>query len=644
MPLERKQSLVGHMPNRSPSIMDILSAAQKTENHSPANTRSSPIAKPAPLDTFVFGEGHEHDAPHQKKQPHRSVSKTPQPLLPSALAQPSRPDDKVVMFPKELRKNRFFTSPELSSKATRFVVEGRRPSSVFSGAISDTCRQELEQLQRVQQLQLGTRDDIAGSPRNASMLRSTSSMLMQQSQQMQAANALLGGWQTDSHFLRHVESEDREGLPALEKLGRRLEYGKVLGMFREELIASKSTGKYDSVSRHKEVGGSKAPIPVPPLDWSHMDISDVPSLIDVAPRSGKAFPTAYAIAKHKQQEAERQKRRIQQQLEEATPQAKHAAVQDPKSGKPGAPANSPSAVSQAAPPAAPPAPLVGFVTSGPSTAPALRPAVSTSRFEGLRYCFGDKDAEKLLPSSMVIIKTKETTYAFTDGRRPRGIEGLLNGKGSLVSADGTIDINSCLQCMNQYDAPLVNLSRNSIARLDRLLANTLSTLLRTSLVKLDLSFNKIRFIEDEFFVPTHSHLTPLQVKEHISATAEKVAMLQEELANEPETSSLAEKRKEFFRRVRLVALTDLADPDAPQRLLFQSLRALYLHGNPLDSFEEVMKLTPLAATLQSLTFHGNDKVDREAAKVKNRRRLLMAFPSLVSLNFTTIIAGEEEEL
>ncbi len=645
------------MPTRSASIVDVLGAVRQLQPSGAA----AKTPKPAPLDAFVFGDVQHADAssaPRETRDTQRNPPASKQQeltrreeltknrkIVPQARTpQPEVERDRVVLFPTELRKNRFFRSPEMSAKATQFVLEGRRPSSVFSGAISEQCRDELTTLQKVQQLQQA--NELRSPNKNllstsgnqsASNLRATSSFSLSPAQQ------LVGAWQNDAQYLRHVADEEREELPPLEKLGRRLEYGKVLGLYREELIANKTKGKYANVPKHKEVGASKAACPAPPLDWSHMGIADVPSLIDVVPRSGRAHPTQYALTTKKAQDMERQKRRAQEEGPSAS--APVVASKEPLPVAVAAPvvaSGAPAGAPVASQPTAATRPLVGFVTSGPSTAPEHVPLASTSRYDSLRYCFGDKDAEKVLPSSsMVIIKTKDTTYAFNEGKKKRSIESLLKS-GGLVSADGTININRCLQCMRQFDAQLINLSHNKIQKMDHLLSATLATLLRTCLVRLDLSFNSIRQIDADFF-GAKSHFTPQQKKDQLLATTEKVAQLQEDLANEPETASLIEKKREFFRRVRLLALLELGDVDAPKRLLFDSLRALYLHGNPLESFEELFKLRPLAPTLQALTFHGgNNDLDREAGTERNRRRLLQAFPSLVSLNFTTLVASDDE--
>lgn len=286
--------------------------------------------------------------------------------------------------------------------------------------------------------------------------------------------------------------------------------------------------------------------------------------------------------------------------------------------------------------------MLGMVTAGPSTAPEHLPAASASRYDSLRFCFGDKDAERVMPSSvMVIIQAKDTTYAFHDPKKKRGIEALLKS-GGLVGLDGKVDINRCLGCTHQFDGRLANLSHNKLQCVDRLLFATLATLLRTSLVRLDVSFNNIRTINSDFF-GVACNLTAEQKQDQLEATTEKLAQLQEDLSNEPATASLLEKKKGFLKRVRMLALLELSDPEAPRRLIFESLRGLYLHGNPLDSFEEIFKLKPLARTLQALTFHGgSDALDREATQEKNRRRLLQTFPSLVSLNFTTLVASDDQ--
>ena len=77
---------------------------------------------------------------------------------------------------------------------------------------------------------------------------------------------------------------------------------------------------------------------------------------------------------------------------------------------------------------------------------------------------------------------------------------------------------------------------------------------------------------------------------------------------------------------------------------FPQLKILYLHGNLIDNFEEVMKLKTIEKSLKQLTLHGNQiETEAESGKVY-RQKVLRFFPVISNLDFSRVTNQEKVEI
>lgn len=193
--------------------------------------------------------------------------------------------------------------------------------------------------------------------------------------------------------------------------------------------------------------------------------------------------------------------------------------------------------------------------------------------------------------SVIIIRQGETTYAFNTRS---GNKSHSERRKSVFR--GTLGLQ--VEVKKEYSGSHLNLSHNSFVAFTKTLAQALALLVETRLSVLDLSCNGIVTIEANL-VASDLHSD------------------------------------------------DYDDDELPRRapaVVLGSLNTLYLHGNQLRSFGEVLKLQFLAPSLRFLTFHDNQRVEEEMLnpKLRAKRKILEAFPNLVSLNFTTLTHDDRD--
>lgn len=192
------------------------------------------------------------------------------------------------------------------------------------------------------------------------------------------------------------------------------------------------------------------------------------------------------------------------------------------------------------------------------------------------------------PDHIVIVRERTMTYAYDERTVFAAMKAHLQREAELEAKSRII--------ITKYVGSQVRLNNNSLTKLDQELAMYLSMCgLSSQITVLDLSFNKIRAIEESFV---------LNVREELPANADQGS--------------------------------SNAKAQVVTSLQFPRLVSLYLHGNEIPSMAHVLRLAHLAPTLQHLTLHGNRELDAALARGPARGKLLQTFPRLLSLNFTAV--------
>lgn len=600
----RQSAGLSKLPNRSHSIVDLLKAVEagKRTLVSPEAylPKSSPQRQPA-----MFPESQEELFRRSSFVMATSVFDADE----AALEKKRLLDKNVVQFPQELRgNNRFFSTPELGTKASALLQESRRPSSLFSESITSSCREELNTIHRIKKYETIKLSNWR-LPRRAA----TPAAQLSPFRELGPSHQLTE--ETAPRFLVHVDESEREDLPAREKLGRRVEYGRMVSMFREEMLASK-IDRHCSASKHPEVESAKSDNHERILDWSFCDMDDPVQLMDIFPRDGVVL---LGMGK----EVERKVLR----------------------GQPNKGAGSQTKT-----------------TTSDRKATAEITACDPNKKSPiwqLKYCFNDEDADGIIAiqRGMVVVESGGTKYAFDPSKQPKSRDLDAEAESQLSPEKRarlrwlkmTPDqrekqrVQNLLNCGKSYEGRHVNLANNRLRRLDKMLTNTLATVLRNNVTKLDLSFNRIEMIDWSFLnvnIQEHEERKKFTLADAMAHEEEE--MRQATLTNGGLLSDAQRKKqRDAFLQLRSRAVADLVDANAAHRV-FHHLQTLYLHGNPLRDIGEIWKLAPLRYSLAYLTFHGQYSLDAQARDPKIRLRLRETFPKLVQLNFTTLLPIDDE--
>ena len=260
--------------------------------------------------------------------------------------------------------------------------------------------------------------------------------------------------------------------------------------------------------------------------------------------------------------------------------------------------------------------------------PSRKPNKATKLFQGKEFT-----------NNVVVIRSGDEAYAFDQDEEGHGDEpGKMSKFDRMFMDFDEVPAEEEIS-RNRYEAQHCRLSNNNLTQIGTELRLTLSQMLLTQLVVLDLSFNELRTIGSDFLVDPRDetnkdeHGVPLPTKEAIYEHASTAPTA------EQATGKMKKERitgKVISRYLRRPAMTS---EGCGASLIFAVLTTLYLHGNKLQSAEELFRLAPLSPSLTHLTAHGNDAIDQQLhAKPWLKRELVELFPHMVSFNFTTLSA------
>lgn len=702
-PLQKKTSL-SPLAFRSTSIGDVLKAVEMGQHELVMPGAFMPQRTQGSVSPARSDDNDKHPSLNSTLKSRHS---------PRDEEQRREKDKNVVLFPQKLRgDNRFFHEPALGLKATALVQESRRPSSLFSDSITSSIREDLNAIYRVRKYEdiklrnarkissfkksTGGRNDMDNT---FGPFRAISAMETRTFQPNDTSS-------TNPLFLLHLEDEEREAISERDKLGRRVEYGRMVGMFREEILASRVERYKKSATRHPEVVSHTAKSDDPLIDWSYLGMDDPVQTMDVLPRQGVmlasehhlANPTSFGFFGIPPPDNDTVKRIV---LQKSNPRMEtivspaRSTVTDPAnaagapvvSSKKSAPAEGKSKKVPPTPATKSTKPAVDdkskLVEKRKSVSPnneehrrksefhgtagndkvepvtAVAPPPKKSQMWLLKYCFDDDAAGNIIDiqKGLVVIETGDVKYAFDPSKNPvsrdldqeyeRSLPAARRQRTRLANMPPEerekLRIRRLLDAGKQYEGHCCTLAHNNFTILDQLLTNSLATVLKHNLTKLDLSFNRIRKIDVSFLKPNQQEKDERRRQTLIDAheqedDADRIATLSS--AGMLSDAQQA-KFRDAFLQLRKRAVADLVDSSAPQRL-FYSLQTLYLHGNPIEDISELWNLAPLRHSLKYFTFHGDARLDRQANEPKNRVKLLNTFPHLVQLNFTTLLPSDEE--